>query len=29
VPLYSEEKFEPLGVMVFGVDVEKVLSQAQ
>jgi hypothetical protein len=29
VPLYSEEKVEPLGVMVFGVDVEKVLSQAQ
>jgi hypothetical protein len=29
VPLYTEEKFEPLGVMVFGVDVEKVLSQAQ
>ncbi|MEN0037892.1 MAG: transporter substrate-binding domain-containing protein [Cellvibrio sp.] len=29
VPIYSEEKFEPLGVMVFGVDVEKVLSQAQ
>lgn len=29
VPLYSEEKFEPLGVMVFGVDVEKILSQAQ
>lgn len=29
VPLYSEETFEPLGVMVFGVDVEKVLSQAQ
>lgn len=29
VPLFSEEKFEPLGVMVFGVDVEKALSQAQ
>lgn len=29
VPLYTEENFEPLGVMVFGVDVEKVLSQAQ
>lgn len=29
VPLYTEEKFEPLGVMVFGVDVEKILSQAQ
>ncbi len=29
VPLYTEEKFEPLGVMVFGIDVEKVLSQAQ
>lgn len=29
VPLYTEAKFEPLGVMVFGVDVEKVLSQAQ
>lgn len=29
VPLYTEETFEPLGVMVFGVDVEKVLSQAQ
>lgn len=29
VPLYSAKKFEPLGVMVFGVDVEKVLSQAQ
>lgn len=29
VPLYTEEKFEPLGIMVFGVDVEKVLSQAQ
>jgi ABC-type amino acid transport substrate-binding protein len=29
VPLYSEEKFEPLGVMIFGVDVEKVLSQTQ
>lgn len=29
VPLYTETKFEPLGVMVFGVDVEKVLSQAQ
>lgn len=29
VPLYTEKKFKPLGVMVFGVDVEKVLSQAQ
>lgn len=29
VPLYTEEKFEPLGTMIFGVDVEKVLSQAQ
>lgn len=29
VPLYSEKKFEPLGVIVFGVDVEKVLSQVQ
>ncbi len=29
VPLFSEEKFEPLGVLVFGIDVEKVLSQAQ
>lgn len=29
VPLYTEEKFEPLGAMVFGVDVEKVLSQTQ
>lgn len=29
VPLFSDEKFEPLGVMVFGIDVEKVLSQAQ
>ncbi|MDO8341968.1 MAG: hypothetical protein Q7T48_02095 [Cellvibrio sp.] len=29
VPLYTEKKFEPLGVMVFGVDVEKVLSQTQ
>ena len=28
VPLYSAEKLEPLGVMVLGVDVEKVLSQA-
>lgn len=27
VPLYSEETFEPLGVMIFGVDIEKVLSQ--
>jgi len=27
VPLYTEEKFEPLGVMVFGVDIEKILSQ--
>ena len=29
VPLYLEESFEPQGVMVFGVDVEKVLSQTQ
>lgn len=29
VPLYTDKTFEPLGVMVFGVDVEKVLSQAQ
>lgn len=28
VPLYTEEKHNPLGVMVFGVDVEKVLSLA-
>lgn len=28
VPLYSVKQIEPLGVMVFGVDVEKVLSQA-
>lgn len=28
VPLYTDATFEPLGVMVFGVDVEKVLSQA-
>ncbi len=29
VPLYSEKTFDPLGVMIFGVDVEKVLSQTQ
>ena len=29
VPLYSEDNFEPQGVMVFGVDVEKVLSSVQ
>jgi ABC-type amino acid transport substrate-binding protein len=29
VPLYSAGNLEPLGVMVFGLDVEKVLSQAQ
>ncbi|WP_323816265.1 hypothetical protein [Cellvibrio sp. NN19] len=29
VPLYLEESFEPQGVMVFGVDVEKVLSNTQ
>lgn len=29
VPLYAEDGIEALGVMVFGVDVEKVLSQAQ
>lgn len=29
VPLYTAKKFEPLGVMIFGVDVEKVLSQVQ
>lgn len=29
VPLYAEENAEPQGVMVFGVDVEKVLSNAQ
>ncbi len=29
VPLYTIQKFEPLGVMIFGVDVEKVLSQVQ
>jgi len=29
VPLYTEKDFEPLGVMVFGVDVEKVLSLTQ
>lgn len=29
VPLYAEETFEPLGVMIFGVDVEKILSQMQ
>ena len=29
VPLYLEENFDPQGVMVFGVDVEKVLSQTQ
>lgn len=28
VPLYSEKTFDPLGVMIFGVDVEKVLSQS-
>ena len=29
VPLFTGEKFEPQGVMVFGVDIEKVLSNAQ
>lgn len=29
VPLQSEKEFESTGVMVFGVDVEKVLSQTQ
>jgi ABC-type amino acid transport substrate-binding protein len=29
VPLYSEHKFDPLGVMIFGIDVEKVLSLVQ
>lgn len=29
VPLYSEQKLEPLGVMIFGIDVEKVLSLVQ
>ncbi|MDF3013723.1 MAG: hypothetical protein K0Q78_1927 [Cellvibrio sp.] len=29
VPLYTKDKLAPLGIMVFGVDVEKVLSQAQ
>lgn len=27
VPLHTVQKLEPLGVMIFGVDVEKVLSQ--
>lgn len=29
VPLFTEQNLTPLGVMIFGVDVEKILSQMQ